>query len=181
MASPGALGSVTDVDRARSQGPSHTPSPSEHQGVQAAQAAMPSRPASHGSGAYPPPNPSLDQAIAAPGGAPMSSTTPPVPAPQPSPRTGLHVSPPAATPRQETPQGRAMKYASPDQGAPRRDLQASDQYTAIANAISQASPGIVRQVLRDNWERCLLGSEYHVAFVVCSLSPLHCWEVRECD
>lgn len=48
----------------------------------------------------------------------------------------------------------------------RRDFQTADQYTALASLIKNSDQAIVRQVLRDHWGHCFVGSEYHTAFVV---------------
>jgi hypothetical protein len=46
------------------------------------------------------------------------------------------------------------------------DLKATKEYSDLSTAIGQASPEILRQVLRDNWEKCLMGSDYHLSFIV---------------
>lgn len=33
-------------------------------------------------------------------------------------------------------------------------------------AVQQSLPEAIRRVVRDNWEKCLLGSEFHQAFIV---------------
>lgn len=48
----------------------------------------------------------------------------------------------------------------------------SDDLSRIALAIKQSIPEAARQAVRDNWEKCLLGSEFHQAFVVSVTGPL---------
>ena len=40
------------------------------------------------------------------------------------------------------------------------------RYSELSRLIRESPEPLVRQALRDNWERSLLGSEYHVAFIV---------------
>lgn len=47
-----------------------------------------------------------------------------------------------------------------------------DDRTRITFGIQQAIPEAVRRAVRDNWEKCLIGSEFHQAFVVRS-HPFH--------
>jgi len=50
-----------------------------------------------------------------------------------------------------------------------------DDVTRMTYAVQQSLPESVRRIVRDNWEKCLLGSEFHQAFVVSvyltSISP----------
>lgn len=39
-------------------------------------------------------------------------------------------------------------------------------YPEIATAIKKVDPSVLRQAIRDHWERCVLGSDYHMAFLV---------------
>ncbi|EFY90981.1 hypothetical protein MAC_03097 [Metarhizium acridum CQMa 102] len=41
----------------------------------------------------------------------------------------------------------------------------SSQYVALAHLIQRTEPQVLRQVIRDYHEACLLGSEYHLAFI----------------
>ncbi|XP_044724728.1 uncharacterized protein HRG_02624 [Hirsutella rhossiliensis] len=50
-------------------------------------------------------------------------------------------------------------------------LETTSEYHGLAEAIKRTSPQIVRQVVRDLWEKCLLGSEYHLAFL--SYTTIH--------
>ncbi|KJZ73571.1 hypothetical protein HIM_07127 [Hirsutella minnesotensis 3608] len=44
-------------------------------------------------------------------------------------------------------------------------LEETPEYLALATAMSKTPPNIVRQLVRDTWELCLLGSDYHTAFL----------------
>lgn len=46
-----------------------------------------------------------------------------------------------------------------------------DDRTRITFGIQQALPEAVRRSVRDNWEKCLVGSDFHQAFVVRSRFP----------
>ena len=46
----------------------------------------------------------------------------------------------------------------------------SRDVSLVADAVQQACPEAVRRVVRDKWEKCVMGSEFHHAFLV---SPLH--------
>ncbi|KAI0012105.1 hypothetical protein F4779DRAFT_569409 [Xylariaceae sp. FL0662B] len=55
--------------------------------------------------------------------------------------------------------------------SPRRDSQAetskfSDDLSRLTHAIQQSVPGAVRRAVRDHWEKCLLGSDFHHAFLL---------------
>jgi hypothetical protein len=41
-----------------------------------------------------------------------------------------------------------------------------DDCTRMTYAIQQSLPEAVRRIVRDHWEKCLLGSEFHQAFIV---------------
>ncbi|PNY25751.1 Uncharacterized protein TCAP_04311 [Tolypocladium capitatum] len=45
------------------------------------------------------------------------------------------------------------------------------EYRELSDVITRTRPDVVRQVVRDLWETCLLGSEYHLAFVVNATFP----------
>ncbi|VUC36060.1 unnamed protein product [Clonostachys rosea] len=57
---------------------------------------------------------------------------------------------------------------TPDQGDAQQamDLQGTDDYSQLARRIKETNPQVVRQVLRDNWQPCFLGSEFHTAFIL---------------
>lgn len=41
-----------------------------------------------------------------------------------------------------------------------------DDFSRLTHAMQQSVPSAVRNVIRDNWEKCLLGSEFHHAFLL---------------
>lgn len=61
-------------------------------------------------------------------------------------------------------------FPSPGRDRIHEDPKFLDDKTRITYGIQQAIPEAVRRSVRDNWEKCLLGSEFHQAFVV-SLIP----------
>lgn len=57
-----------------------------------------------------------------------------------------------------------------------------DDRTRITYGIQQSIPDAVRRSVRENWEKCLLGSDFHQAFIVSSyeylfLLPLPIWPI----
>ncbi|KUI69074.1 hypothetical protein VM1G_04698 [Cytospora mali] len=67
--------------------------------------------------------------------------------------------------------GRQAAAVHPGFPSPGREhLQASpkfnDDRTRITYGIQQSIPEAVRRSVRDNWEKCLLGSEFHQAFIL---------------
>ncbi|KAK3953413.1 hypothetical protein QBC32DRAFT_369414 [Pseudoneurospora amorphoporcata] len=42
----------------------------------------------------------------------------------------------------------------------------ADDCTRLTYAIQQSTPDAVRRVFRDNWEKCILGTEFHQAFIL---------------
>ncbi|POR31784.1 Uncharacterized protein TPAR_08014 [Tolypocladium paradoxum] len=44
-------------------------------------------------------------------------------------------------------------------------LENSSEYRELSDTIKRTRPDVVRQVVRDLWDKCLLGSEYHLAFI----------------
>lgn len=50
----------------------------------------------------------------------------------------------------------------------------ADDCTRLTYAIQQSTPDAVRRVFRDNWEKCMLGTEFHQAFIV---SPTACFHL----
>lgn len=53
----------------------------------------------------------------------------------------------------------------------------NDDRTRITFGIQQSLPEAVRRCVRDNWEKCLIGSDFHQAFVVRSV-PSCCYSVN---
>lgn len=76
----------------------------------------------------------------------------------------------APQPVSEPPRDPNVGFASP---VGSRDLQQADQYGTLANLIKHSDPAIVRQVLRDHWSQCFVGSEYHTAFAVSNVAFLN--------
>lgn len=57
-----------------------------------------------------------------------------------------------------------------------KSVEHSPEYLALIDVIKKSSPGVVRQAIRDQWHKCLMGSEFHTAFLVSgSLLHLHCF------
>ncbi|CAM1506799.1 Fc.00g064400.m01.CDS01 [Cosmosporella sp. VM-42] len=92
--------------------------------------------------------------------------------PLPSHQTQLPPAPPAPNGNcvQQQPQNPAQLpppqvngLASPSAG-PIRDF--SQEYLDMADMIKKTKPNVVRHVIRDHWERALLGSQYHIAFIL---------------
>jgi hypothetical protein len=75
---------------------------------------------------------------------------------------------PASQP-QPQPRG-ASGFPSPTQDYAALNPKFVDDCTRMNFAIQQSVPESVRRIVRDHWEKCLLGSEFHQAFVV---SPSH--------
>lgn len=85
--------------------------------------------------------------------------------PPSTPRKVPIVDPPAKPP---TP---AAGFPSPGAESAHLLPKFNEDRTKISFGIQQALPAAVRRAIRDNWEKCLIGSNFHQAFVV-SLSPL---------
>lgn len=47
-----------------------------------------------------------------------------------------------------------------------------DDRTRITFGIQQSLPEAARRAVRDNWEKCLLGSDFHQAFIVSTFLPI---------
>lgn len=60
----------------------------------------------------------------------------------------------------------SFKSPKADPSSISTELHSLAEYKALYNAIQGTPPGIVRQIVRDCWGKCLLGSEYHLAFLV---------------
>lgn len=60
----------------------------------------------------------------------------------------------------------AHANGSPDQTSSVPVVHSTQAYNVLLESIEEAPAATVRQVVRDHWEKCLLGSEYHVAFLV---------------
>lgn len=77
------------------------------------------------------------------------------------------------------PYPRAQEHPHGSSAPPRanQDPGNSSAYAALWELMRKADPSVVRQVVRENWQKCLTGSDYHSAFIVSyiagtGLSPL---------
>lgn len=57
-------------------------------------------------------------------------------------------------------------FPSPLQDYARTNSKFVDDCTRLTFAVQQSLPESVRRTIRDNWQKCLLGSEFHQAFIV---------------
>jgi hypothetical protein len=73
---------------------------------------------------------------------------------------------PPGTRKQDQQRAGAMGFPSPTQDHALIKSKFSDDCTRMNFAIQQSIPEAVRRIVRDHWEKCLLGSEFHQAFVV---------------
>ncbi|KAI1407857.1 hypothetical protein F5Y13DRAFT_194969 [Hypoxylon sp. FL1857] len=80
------------------------------------------------------------------------------------------VDPPGAYSRQRTsPQSSSTPsrgFPSPKKEHHLDNPKFSDDLSRLTHAMQQSVPAAVRRVIRDNWEKCLLGSEFHHAFLL---------------
>lgn len=53
--------------------------------------------------------------------------------------------------------------------------QEPSSYTALWELMQKTDPSVVRQVVRENWQKCLTGSDYHSTFVVSYLAGTFPW------
>jgi hypothetical protein len=174
MATPAVPVNAAGADQPRAASASQVPSPWGHQSVQsdlASQHPTP-RPASKG---FTPSQPPPTQGFGTPGAAPPQPQNQNGGTPMLPPKVLVSHGPLGAqqqpTLQPEAPRaGDAARYTSPTQTeshvAASGGVETSEQYVTMAKCIKEARPAVVRQVLRDNWDRCFLGSEYHMAFLV---------------
>ena len=66
-------------------------------------------------------------------------------------------------PRQRNPES---GYPSPSRDHPAENPKFVDDLGRLNIAFRQSLPEAVRRAVRDNWEKCLMGSEFHQAFIV---------------
>ncbi|KAK4035143.1 hypothetical protein C8A01DRAFT_38415 [Parachaetomium inaequale] len=62
--------------------------------------------------------------------------------------------------------GGAMGFPSPTQDYAALNPKFLDDCTRLNFAIQQSIPEAARRIVRDHWEKCLLGSEFHQAFIL---------------
>ncbi|KAK4155022.1 hypothetical protein C8A00DRAFT_32200 [Chaetomidium leptoderma] len=75
--------------------------------------------------------------------------------------------PPGTRKSGQPPQQRgAMGFPSPTQDYAAINPKFVDDCTRMNFAIQQSLPEAVRRIVRDHWEKCLLGSEFHQAFIL---------------
>ncbi|KAK1768032.1 hypothetical protein QBC33DRAFT_536038 [Phialemonium atrogriseum] len=163
-------------------------------GLPAASQPVASTPASHQSHPSTPAPPGTNEnfAASAPVSAPaavqpvawMGVLTPQFSSSQPAPRTVQRPPPPASQPTRPQatrylimdppsrlkmtpiPRGSSSGYPSPTWDYARENAKFNDDTTRLTCAVQQSLPEAVRRVVRDNWEKCLLGSEFHQAFIL---------------
>lgn len=97
--------------------------------------------------------------------------TPPAPAAHQQPLSNLAHPFGQHLPGQPPPNTRSV-YPSPRADA--TQLCVTSQYGDLMQLINNTDPRIVRQVIRDSHEPCLLGSEYHFKFLVSETEMHHC-------
>ncbi|KAK0641650.1 hypothetical protein B0T16DRAFT_393901 [Cercophora newfieldiana] len=61
---------------------------------------------------------------------------------------------------------RTAGFASPSPDYARINPKFNDDCQRMVFAVQQSLPESVRRVIRDNWEKCLLGTEFHQAFIL---------------
>ncbi|KAL2259334.1 hypothetical protein VTK26DRAFT_7040 [Humicola hyalothermophila] len=74
--------------------------------------------------------------------------------------------PPAVRRASQQPQQQAVGFPSPTADHARINPKFVDDCTRINYAVQQSLPEAVRRIIRDHWEKCLMGSEFHQAFVL---------------
>ncbi|PHH74783.1 hypothetical protein CDD80_2855 [Ophiocordyceps camponoti-rufipedis] len=67
------------------------------------------------------------------------------------------------------PSSAAAVDVSPNGGV--RSAEGTTEYRELMDVVSRVAPDVVRQVMRDRWEKCLSGSEYHLNFVLKAIVP----------
>jgi hypothetical protein len=72
--------------------------------------------------------------------------------------------------QQQQQRGGPMGFPSPTQDYATVNPKFVDDCTRMNFAIQQSLPEAVRRIVRDHWEKCLLGSEFHQAFIVSRVS-----------
>ncbi|KAK3985123.1 hypothetical protein QBC44DRAFT_335686 [Cladorrhinum sp. PSN332] len=74
--------------------------------------------------------------------------------------------PPAVRRASQPPPPPSQGFPSPSQEYARVNPKFVDDCTRMTYAIQQSLPQAVRRIVRDHWEKCLLGSEFHQAFIL---------------
>ncbi|CAJ2501496.1 Uu.00g043490.m01.CDS01 [Anthostomella pinea] len=94
--------------------------------------------------------------------APMSSMLPLTP----SSNHQQPIIPPARPPIQRQTSEAQKGFASPKANHHQQVPKFNEDISQLSFGVAQASPQAVRRVVRDNWEKALLGSEFHHAFLL---------------
>jgi len=95
----------------------------------------------------------------------------PLPNATPTPLASLASTPPPAQatqirrPHQEA-NGVMIRFASPDNDHQTRVPRFKRDLSLVADAVQQSCPEAVRRIVRDKWEKCIMGSDFHHAFIV---------------
>ncbi|KAK4234638.1 hypothetical protein C8A03DRAFT_18503 [Achaetomium macrosporum] len=74
--------------------------------------------------------------------------------------------PPAVRKQSQPQQVAVMGFPSPTQDYATLNPKFVDDCTRMNFAIQQSLPEAVRRIVRDHWQKCLLGSDFHQAFVL---------------
>ncbi|KAI1083141.1 hypothetical protein F5B20DRAFT_528719 [Whalleya microplaca] len=69
-------------------------------------------------------------------------------------------------PRLSITPSRVKGFPSPKQEGLVETPKFNDDLSRLTHAIQQGVPGAVRRAVRDNWEKCMLGSDFHHAFLL---------------
>ncbi|KAI1368565.1 hypothetical protein F5Y08DRAFT_246765 [Xylaria arbuscula] len=90
-----------------------------------------------------------------------SNTPPPLSTPSPS-----QFMQPLREPRDMNHMKNPKRFPSPDVDHEAQLSGFSRDVALVADAVQQACPEAVRRVVRDKWEKCVVGSEFHHAFLM---------------
>ncbi|RFU73484.1 hypothetical protein TARUN_8769 [Trichoderma arundinaceum] len=65
-------------------------------------------------------------------------------------------------------QGLGSRNSTPGSSAPPKTIQSEEKskaYMAFTEMVQKTDASVIRQVVRENWHKCLVGSDYHTAFI----------------
>ncbi|KAK0392575.1 hypothetical protein NLU13_2070 [Sarocladium strictum] len=81
--------------------------------------------------------------------------------------------PPSQSPAMSQPPSMADRGPTPGSGTqpPKANgeikaVLSTDEYLELSSVITKSKPEVVRQVVRDYWQRCLTGSDFHIGFIL---------------
>ncbi|OHE99038.1 hypothetical protein CORC01_05728 [Colletotrichum orchidophilum] len=98
--------------------------------------------------------------------APAATKQTPVPVPVPGAANGATL-PAVSVVASDVSKGTGTLPASPQlNGNLDKSKRFSEDYTRLCAAIQESDPDAVRRAIRDNYEKCLLGSAYHLSFLM---------------